>query len=108
MPAAIVDLDINEGDTFLMDLEFWEDADNTLPIDITLSTFKGSFLIGTKTIPMTITKIDLNVIHVEVACGLMGDLQKQGRYDIDQMTAGENFRLMQGNVRVNKEVTTCT
>jgi len=105
MAAAIVDLDINEGDTFVMTLEFFEDADNTLPIDITLSTFKGSFKIGPKLIPMTISKLDINVIEAMVDYSLMGDLQSKGKYDIDQLTDGENFRLIQGNVRVSQEVT---
>ena len=27
MAAAVVDLDINEGDTFIMSMELWEDED---------------------------------------------------------------------------------
>ncbi len=108
MAAAIVDLDINEGDTFLMTVEFWEDVDNTLPIDITNETFTGSFKIGTKTIPMTFSVLvpAVNVLEATVAYTLMGDLSSKGKYDIDQLTpANEKFRLMQGDVRISPEVT---
>ena len=108
MAAAIVDLDINEGDTFIMSLEFWEDVDNTLPIDITKDTFTGSFKIGTKTIPMvcTISTMTTNVLEASVDYTLMADLASKGKYDIDQLTEyNEKFRLIQGNVRVSQEVT---
>ena len=108
MAAAVVDLDINEGDTFVMTLELWEDADNTIPIDVTASTFKGSFKIGTKLIPMTVVvqAPATNVIEASVAYSLMADLASQGKYDIDQLTQyGESYRLIQGNVRVSQEVT---
>ena len=106
--AAVVDIDINEGDTFLMSLDFWSDADNTIPIDITSSVFKGSFQIGEKLIPMvmTISSSAVNVLEASVAYTLMGDLSKQGKYDIDQLENGENFRVIQGSVRVNPGVTT--
>jgi len=106
MAAAIVDLDINEGDTFIMTLEFWENQDNTQPIDVSADTFKGSFKIGTKTIPMAVVIHDTNVIEAKVAHTLMHDLQAKGNYDIDQLTSeGENFRVIQGKVRVSPEVT---
>ncbi|RLE27913.1 MAG: hypothetical protein DRJ61_16980 [Acidobacteria bacterium] len=106
--AAIIDLDINEGDTFVMSLDFWSDVDNTIPIDITADTFKGSMKIGTKTIPMTIriSTVAVNSIQATIAYQLMGDLSKAGKYDIDQLTnSGENYRIVQGDVRVNAEVT---
>ncbi len=109
MASAVVDLDINEGDTFVMTLDFWDDVDNTLPIDITNDTFKGSMKIGTKLIPMTITTsvVAVNSIQAVIDYQLMGDLAKSGKYDIDQLTsAGENYRIIQGRVRVNAEVTT--
>jgi len=109
MAAAVVDLDINEGDTFIMSLEFWSDVDNTLPIDISADTFKGSFKIGTKSIPMTITHSlpAVNVIEAKVDYALMADLSSQGKYDIDQLTVdNDKYRLIQGNVRVSQEVTT--
>jgi len=106
--AAVVDLDINEGDTFVMSLDFWSDSDNTIPIDITSDMFKGSMKIGTKIIPMTIaiSTVAVNSIQATIAYQLMGDLSSKGKYDIDQLTnAGENYRIIQGSVRVNAEVT---
>ena len=111
MAAAIVDLDINEGDTFVMTMELWENRDNTLPIDVSKDTFTGSFKIGTKTIPMTIKVLDpaVNVVEATVAYSLMVNLSNTGKYDIDQLTQyGERYRLIQGNVRVSQEVTVCT
>ena len=109
MATAILDININEGDTFVMSLDFWSDVDQTLPIDITNDTFKGSMMIGTKLIPMTITTsaTAVNAIQAVIDYNLMGDLAKSGKYDIDQLTsAGENYRVIQGRVRVNAEVTT--
>jgi len=106
MATAVLDLDINEGDTFIMTIDFWEDSDNTLPLDISLDTFTGSFQIGEKLIPMTMTILEVNVLEASVAYQLMGDLSKKGKYDIDQLLPdNEKFRLIQGNVRINKEVT---
>ena len=106
MGTATVDLDINEGDTFIMALELWADQDNTQPIDITNDTFTGSFQIGTKNIPMTITVLDptINAIEARVDHNSMKDLSSKGRYEIDQLTNGDSFRLIQGNVRVSQEV----
>jgi len=108
MAAAVLDLEVNEGDTFVMSLEFWSDVDNTIPIDITTDTFSGSFKLGTKTIPMTFeVKLPAtNVLEATVAYSQMSDLSSKGKYDIDQLTvANEKFRVIQGNVRVNSEVT---
>ena len=107
MAAAVVDLDINEGDTFTMTIEFWSDIDNTIPIDITGDTFSGTFRFGQKLIPMTCSVLDpaINVLDVSVDYALMGDLSSKGKYDIDQLTPqNERYRLMQGNVRVDQEV----
>ena len=106
MAAAIVDLDINEGDTFVMSLEFWEDQDNTIPIDVSLDTFTGTFHIGTKDIPIScVVTAAKNVLEATVAYTLMRDLQSKGAYEIDQLTPqNESYRLIQGNVRVSQEV----
>ena len=107
MAAAIVDININEGETFIMSLEFWDDVDNTIPIDVSTDTFTGSFKIGTKTIPMTMTHLTpaVNVIEAKVAYSLMTDLSSKGKYDVDQLnTSGDKFRLIQGDVRVSQEV----
>ena len=108
MAAAIVDLDINEGDTFVMDLELWENEEETIPIDVTGHTFSGAFQIGTKYIPMTITHAlpAVNVISITVPYTDMANLSSKGKYDIDQLIGTEKFRLLQGKVRVSAEVTT--
>ena len=106
MAAAVVDLDINEGDTFMMTIEGWEDQDNTLPMDWSTSTFLGSFEFSGVNIPMTVTLLTQNIIEASVAHSLMVDLPRKGKYDIDQLTnTGERYRLIQGRVRVNAEVT---
>ncbi len=105
--AAVVDLDINEGDTFIMSMELWEDEDNTIPIDVSADTFTGSFKFGTKLIPMQVVVSGQasNVVEASVSYTLMGSLSTQGKYDIDQLSNGERFRFMQGDVRVDQEVT---
>ena len=107
MAAAILDVDINEGETFLMSLEFWEDSDNTIPIDITRDTFKGAMQIGQKYIPidMTFGTATINVLNMEVPYGTMVDLAKTGKYDVEQQQGTDMFRVIQGRIRVNKEVT---
>ena len=108
MAAAILDLDINEGETFLMSIDLWENVDQTIPIDITGSTFSGAMQIGQKYIPLTITikAPAVNVIEATVDYTTMVDLANTGKYDIEQLTPqGEKFRLIQGRIRVNQEVT---
>jgi len=106
MATAILDVNINEGDTFVMDIEFWHNIDQTLPIDISNDIFAGSFEFAGKNIPMVCTIIGVNVLEVKVDYTVMVDLPKKGKYDIDQTTEGdERFRIMQGDVRVSAEVT---
>ncbi len=104
--AAIVDLDINEGETFIMAIEFWSDQDNTIPIDVSSDVFTGSFKIGTKSIPMAFSFLQTNIIEAKVEYTEMAVLSNAGKYDIEQLdVAGDKFRIMQGNVRVSQEVT---
>jgi len=108
MAAAIVDLDINEGQTFIMTLDFWDDVDNTIPIDITADTFMGSFKIGKKQIPMAFSFLSpaVNVVEARVTHSLMVDLSSVGKYDIEVTNpSDERFRVIQGNVRISQEVT---
>jgi len=107
MAAAILDVDINEGETFLMSIEFWEDSDNTIPVDITRDTFTGAMQIGQKYIPidMSFGSLTVNVLNMEIPYGTMVDLAKTGKYDVEQQQGDEKFRLIQGRIRVNKEVT---
>ena len=107
MAAAVVDLNINEGETFIMSLEFWEDKDNTIPIDVTSWSLYGQFLIAEKRIPMALTKLApaINAVEARVNYNLMTDLKTQGKYDIEVQSGADRFRLMQGSVRVSPEVT---
>ena len=106
--AAVLDLDINEGDTFTMSMELWENEDNTIPLDVSADTFIGSFEFSGNNIPMvmTVSGDANNVVNASVTYAQMGNLPSKGMYDIDQLnTAGERYRLIQGRVRVNPEVT---
>lgn len=105
--GAVLDITINEGDTFIMVLELWDDVDNTLPTDISADDFKGTFKFGNLTIPMNIKKLTpaVNAIEASVQYTDMRDLPRQGRYDIDQLPTGESFRLLEGAVQVSKEIT---
>jgi len=107
MAAGIFDININEGDTFVLSLEFWSNEDNTIPLDLTLIEFSGAFQIGSKYIPMVCTKSTdiINVMTATVSYSQMTDLSTQGKYDIDSMQDGERFRVIQGSVKINKEVT---
>ena len=107
MAAAVVDVDINEGDTFVMVLDLWENQDKTIPIDITPDTFTGSMKFGTKVIPLIIEKsiLVVNSITATTDFNLMRDLGLHGSYEIDQkLPSGESYRLIQGRVLVNQEV----
>jgi len=105
MATAILDIKVNEGDTFIMTLDFWENADHTIPSDLTGITYAGQFKIGNKYIPMTNTKLAENVIEFKVASSSMKELGNKGTYDIDEMFNGETFRILQGDVRTSAEVT---
>ena len=104
MEAATIDLDINEGETFIMVAEFWEDQDNTIPTDISSWVFEGMFKIGTKLIPMTMSITTPNFMEATVDYQDMTELGSQGRYDIEALQGTEKFRLFQGAVRVSQEV----
>ena len=107
--AAVVDVDINEGDTFIMTIEMWSDEDNTIPIDVSGSTFTGSFKFGTRIVPMSciVSGVSNNVLTAKVEYTQMANLPTQGKYDIDQLdnASNEKFRLIQGAARVDQEVT---
>ncbi len=108
MAATTLDLDINEGDTFVMEIELWENADRTIPSDVTADTFFGSFEFSGNNIPMIVTMVPgtVNVIEARVNYQQMVNLPAVGVYDIDQLTqADERYRLIQGSVKVNNEVT---
>jgi len=105
--AGILDIDINEGDTFIMAMEFWSDCDNTIPIDITASTFIGNMKLGQTLIPMTMTisGVANNVLEAKIDYLLLADIPSAGNYDIvEEDVVGERFRTLQGTVTVSKDV----
>ncbi len=108
MATAIVDMDVNEGSTFVFTMDLWENDDGTIPVDLTEWSFEGSIDVSTKCIPLTITTI-ANGITVEADSSLMVDLPKSGKYDVEwtHMVSGEKFRLIQGNLRISQEVARC-
>ena len=55
---------------------------------------------------MTILLPAINVLEAKVDYTLMMDLSTKGKYDIEQLTpADEQFRVIQGTVRISPEVT---
>lgn len=103
MAAAVVDLNINEAETFEISLEFWEDSDLTVPTDISSWTFKGAFSFSTSCIPMAFTKFD-NSVMVRVEASALRDLPPIGTYTIESTTLGDTIRIQQGSVRVDRSV----
>ena len=106
MASAVVDIDINEGDTFVMTLDLWENQDRTIPVDVSGDTFTGNMKFGKKIVPFIVVKspFAVNVITVTTDYKKMVDLGRQGSYELDQLTGGESYRLIQGRTLVNQEV----
>ena len=102
MAAAIVDLNVNENETFEMTMTYWEDADKTLPVDLTDWTFEGAFNFKNLCIPMTFTK-DANSVLARVEASDMNNLPIKGSYSIEASDTTSTFRVQQGKVRVDKE-----
>ena len=103
MAAAVVDININEHETFEMTLSYWENNDRTLPLDLTGWTFNGAFNFGDLCIPMTFT-INGNDVLVIVDADDLVNLPKTGSYTIEATDNTVTYRLQQGKVRVDKEV----
>ena len=103
MAAAIVDLNINEHETFEMTMSYWLNEDRTQPIDLIGWTFNGAFNFGDLCIPMTFT-INGNDVLVTVTANSLVNLPKKGSYSIEATNGTEIYRIQQGSVRVDKEV----
>jgi len=101
MAAAIVDLNISAGETFNMEIQFWENSDRTIPIDISTFSFRGAFNFTDKCIDMTITQQD-NSILCTVQANVLTDLPKQGSYIIDVTTNSGTYKVQQGRVFVDR------
>ena len=106
MAAAIVDININEGETFEMSLSFWVNNDLTEPIDISDWVFKGAFSFSDACIPMVFTKVD-NSIKARVEASALVDLPSIGSYTIEASDISDTYRIQQGNVSVDRSIV-CT
>lgn len=103
MAAAVVDISINEKETFELSIEFWENSDLTDPVDISTWTFNGAFSFSNICIPMTFTKID-NSVTARVEASALVDLPAVGSYSIEATDALNTFRIQQGSVEVDRGV----
>lgn len=101
MAAAVVDLNINEGETFNMSLEFWENSDRTEPVDITGWTFNGTFSFSNLCVPMTFTVID-NSITANIEATELVDLPATGRYTVEASSVDGVYRIQQGTLTVDR------
>ena len=104
MATPTVNLDINEHETFEMSLEFWENDDRTLPIDITAWSFNGAFNFGSLCIPFTYTIGNTNSVVFRVEANQLVNLPNQGTYSIEAISGNDTYRIQQGSVTVDKEV----
>ena len=103
MAAAVVDININEHETFEMVLSYWENVDRTVPIDLTGWTFVGAFKFTDLCIPITFTRVDNSVI-CRIEADQLVNLPKKGSYTIEANLGTDVIRLQQGKIRVDKEV----
>ena len=106
MAAAVVDVNINEHETFEMTLVYWENEDRTIPLDLTGWTFDGAFNFGSVCIPMAFT-VNENEVLVRVEADQLINLPRKGTYSIEASNGADVYRLQQGKVRVDKE-TVCS
>ncbi len=100
MAAAKVDIDINEAETFEMAIEFWENQDLTIPIDLTGWVFTGAFSFSDRCIPMVFTTID-NSITARIEADQLLDLPAKGTYSIESDDGTDTLRVQQGSIRVD-------
>ena len=103
MAAAIVDININEAETFEMSIEFWENSDLTEPVDITGWTFNGAFSFSSACIPMTFTT-HANSIVCRIEASALVDLPSKGKYTVETTNVTDTYRVQQGTIRVDKVV----
>ena len=101
MAAAIVDLNINEGETWEMQVDFWENDDNTLPIDLTGWSFKGAMNFTSRCIPMSFNVFE-NAIVARIEANELVNLPTRGTYAIEADNGTDVTRVLQGNIVVDK------
>lgn len=104
MDTATLDVKVNEGATFSMDMEFWETTDKSVPMDITNWTFEGNMKIGNDLFVMGMLITAPNLLTAEIAHTELVNLGKKGSYDISALYGGKSYRVFQGAVTVSPEV----
>ena len=100
MAAAIVDININEAETFEMAIEFWENQDLTIPIDLTGWTFKGAFKFTDRCVPMAFTVVN-NGVTARIEADQLRNLPVKGSYSIESNDGTDTLRVQQGSIRVD-------
>jgi len=106
MAAAKLDINIEESVTWEMQLEFWENSDRTLPVDISSWTFSGAMNFSTACVPMTFSKLD-NIVVARIEASALVDLPVKGFYTITANDTADTIRIQQGNVVVDRN-SVCT
>ena len=102
MAAAVLDLNINQHETWDMALSLWENEDKNIPLDLTDILFEGAFNFGDRCINMTFVVTDNNV-SCSIGADYLRDLPLRGTYAIEATKlTGERSRLMQGQLIVDK------
>ena len=101
MAAAKVDLNINQGETWELQMEFWQNNDETLPIDISMWVFKGAMNFGSLCVPMSFNSID-NTVAARIEADQLSDLPLTGTYAIEASNGFDTTRVLQGNIQVDK------
>ena len=100
-----VDLDINADETFEIELQYWDNVDRTLPIDISTWVFNGSmYFSGNLCIPMTFNIINTNTVNCRIEADQLVDLPSTGTYVIRADIGTDRVKLQEGKIRVNRNV----
>lgn len=103
MAAAILDIDINEKETFEMAIEFWDNTDLTEPIDISGWAFNGAFKFSSACIQMSFITVD-NSVSIRVEASELVDLPSKGSYTIEANSGSDTYRIQQGKVEVDRSI----
>lgn len=99
--AAIVDININENETWVMVLSYWVNKDRTEPIDISSWVLNGTMSFSDRCIPMSFTTYE-NEITCRIEASELLALPLSGKYTIEVSSGSDLSRLQQGSVEVDR------
>lgn len=105
--ASKLNLNIDEATTWEVEIEFWENTDKTIPMDISDQTFTGAMQLGESYLPMTMVVTE-NVVTASLTAVDLTDLESHiGKYDMlmTDNTTTVVQRFLEGTVRASKGVT---